>query len=46
MRLAYVSKAVKVIHVGFEDPDGKRFDAFEATYRRRKVLLPKLLRGR
>ena len=23
----------KVIHVGFEDPDGKEFEAFEETYR-------------
>ena len=25
-------KAVKKIHVGFEDPDGKEFEAFEETY--------------
>ncbi|MEN4053176.1 arsenate reductase ArsC [Sulfurimonas sp. NWX79] len=25
-------KPVKKIHVGFEDPDGKDFDAFEETY--------------
>jgi len=27
------SKPVQTIHVGFEDPDGKDFDAFEATYK-------------
>lgn len=26
-------KSVKVIHVGFEDPDGKEFDAFIETYK-------------
>ena len=26
-------KAVKIIHVGFEDPDGKEFDAFIDTYK-------------
>ncbi len=26
-------RAVKKIHVGFEDPDGKDFDAFEETYK-------------
>ena len=25
-------KALRKIHVGFEDPDGKEFDAFEETY--------------
>ena len=25
-------KPTKVIHVGFEDPDGKEYEAFEATY--------------
>ncbi len=36
-------KAVKVIHVGFEDPDGKGFDAFEATYKEiYEILLPKV----
>jgi len=35
--------AVKVIHVGFEDPDGKGFDAFEATYEEiYETLLPKV----
>jgi arsenate reductase len=37
-------KAVKVIHVGFEDPDGKGFKAFEATYKEiEEILLPKVL---
>ncbi|TLP38443.1 arsenate reductase ArsC [Arcobacter arenosus] len=36
-------KAVKVIHVGFEDPDGKGFDAFETTYNEiYETLLPKV----
>jgi len=31
------------IHVGFEDPDGKSFEAFEATYKEiETVLLPKI----
>ena len=37
-------KATKVIHVGFEDPDGKGFDAFEDTYKEiEEVLLPKVV---
>ena len=37
-------KATKVIHVGFEDPDGKGFEAFEETYREiEEVLLPKVV---
>ena len=37
-------KATKVIHVGFEDPDGKGFDAFEHTYKEiEEVLLPKVV---
>ncbi|WP_108062872.1 arsenate reductase ArsC [Poseidonibacter lekithochrous] len=37
-------QAVKVIHVGFEDPDGKGFDAFEDTYAEiEEVLLPKVI---
>ncbi len=37
-------KAVKVIHVGFEDPDGKGFEAFEATYKEiEEILLPKVV---
>lgn len=36
-------KAVKVIHVGFEDPDGKGFDAFLDTYTEiLETLLPKV----
>lgn len=36
-------KPVKTIHVGFEDPDGKGFDAFEATYKEiEEVLLPEI----
>jgi len=31
------------IHVGFEDPDGKDYEAFEATYKEiETVLLPKI----
>ncbi len=31
------------IHVGFEDPDGKGFEAFEATYKEiEEILLPKV----
>ncbi|MFC2073591.1 arsenate reductase ArsC [Campylobacterota bacterium] len=34
-------KPVKTIHVGFEDPDGKEFEAFEATLKEiRETLLP------
>lgn len=37
-------QAVKVIHIGFEDPDGKGFDAFEDTYSEiEEVLLPKVI---
>jgi arsenate reductase len=36
-------KPVKTIHVGFEDPDGKAYEAFEATLVEiREVLLPKI----
>lgn len=36
-------KAVKVIHVGFEDPDGKGFEEFEKTYDEiYETLLPKV----
>ena len=36
--------ATKVIHVGFEDPDGKDFSAFEDTYKEiEEVLLPKVV---
>lgn len=34
-------KPVKTIHVSFEDPDGKGFEAFEATYKEiEDTLLP------
>ncbi len=34
-------KPVKTIHVGFEDPDGKSYEAFEATLAEiREILLP------
>ena len=37
-------KPLKKIHVGFEDPDGKEFAAFEKTYKEIKtVLLPKIV---
>ncbi len=37
-------KPVKTIHVGFEDPDGKAFEAFEETLKEiREVLLPKVV---
>ena len=37
-------KAVKTIHIGFDDPDGKGFEAFEATLSEiREVLLPKIV---
>lgn len=36
-------KKVNKIHVGFEDPDGKSFDAFIDTYAQiNRVLLPKI----
>lgn len=36
--------ATKVIHVSFEDPDGKGFDAFESTYKEiEEILLPKVI---
>lgn len=36
-------KLVKTIHVGFEDPDGKPYEAFEKTYEEIKtILLPKI----
>ena len=32
---------VKKIHIGFEDPDGKGYEAFVATYKEiEEVLLP------
>jgi len=36
-------KVTKVIHVGFEDPDGKDFSAFEDTFKEiETILLPKV----
>ncbi len=36
-------KAIKVIHVGFEDPDGKNYEAFLNTYDEiLETLLPKV----
>ncbi len=36
-------KPVPKMHVGFEDPDGKGYEAFEETYEEiRRVLLPKI----
>ncbi len=36
-------KAVKVVHIGFEDPDGKGFEEFEKTYDEiEEVLLPQV----
>ncbi|MEJ2489480.1 MAG: arsenate reductase ArsC [Sulfurovaceae bacterium] len=36
-------RPVPKIHVGFEDPDGKEFEAFEATYAEiETALLPKV----
>lgn len=37
-------KPIKKIHVGFEDPDGKGFEAFEKTYKEiEEKLLPKIV---
>lgn len=37
-------KPIPKIHVGFEDPDGKGFEAFEETYKEiEEVLLPKII---
>ena len=36
-------KPIPIIHIGFEDPDGKEYEAFEATYEEIKTtLLPKV----
>jgi arsenate reductase len=36
-------KPVKTIHIGFEDPDGKPFEAFEETLKEiKEILLPKV----
>ena len=37
-------KKTKVIHVGFEDPDGKEFDAFVETYKEIEKILPPKVR--
>ena len=37
------SKPVPTIHIGFDDPDGKEYEAFEATYKEiEQRLLPKV----
>ena len=37
-------KPITKIHVGFEDPDGKGFEAFEDTYKEiEEILLPKVV---
>lgn len=37
------SSKAKQVHIGFEDPDGKDFSAFEVTYKKiKKELLPKV----
>jgi len=39
-------KPTPKIHVGFEDPDGKDYEAFEKTYREiEKILLPKVIKA-
>lgn len=38
-------KETKTIHVGFDDPDGKELEAFEATYQEiKEILLPKVVK--
>ncbi|WP_418179418.1 arsenate reductase ArsC [Aliarcobacter lanthieri] len=38
-------KAVKVIHIGFPDPDGKSFEVFETIYKEiEEILLPKIIK--
>jgi len=37
-------KPIPKIHIGFEDPDGKGFEAFEDTYKEiEEILLPKVI---
>jgi arsenate reductase len=37
-------KVTKTIHIGFEDPDGKNYEAFEETLVKiREILLPKVV---
>jgi len=39
-------KPIPKIHVGFEDPDGKGFEAFEETYKEiEDILLPKIVKA-
>jgi len=38
------SKDVKVIHVGYEDPDGKKYSAFEKTLKLIKMELTPIVR--
>ena len=39
------SKPIEKIHIGFVDPDGKEFEAFEKTYKDiENILLPKVLK--
>lgn len=36
-------KPIKTIHVGFDDPDGKEFEAFVETFKEiKEILLPKV----
>lgn len=36
-------KSAKIIHIGFEDPDGRDYQAFEDTYKEiEETLLPKV----
>ena len=39
-------RPVKTIHVGFDDPDGKEYEAFELTYKEiKEVLLPQVVKA-
>ena len=42
-------KPIPKVHIGFEDPDGQKYEAFEATYEAIKITLvpkvKKLLKG-
>ncbi len=36
-------ESIPTVHISFEDPDGKEYEAFEATYHEiKKILLPKI----
>ena len=38
-------KDTKVVHIGFDDPDGKEYSAFEQTFKDiKEILLPKVER--